>query len=208
MQEAPTADAVRQALAGDRAQVRALVSALTPTIQARVARVLLRTGCQGRRGSVRQEVEDLTQQVFERLFSHEGRALLAWDEQRGLGLAQYVGLVAEREVVSILRSKRKSPYTERPTEEAQLEDSTRDHDATEANLLTRQMATTLCKRLEGSLSPLGFRVFELLFCDESSPEAVCRELGMSTDALYAWRSRIRKTARELAIELSTEGGAR
>jgi len=207
MQEAMTRDAIRRALAGDKAALRGLVDALTPTIQARVARVLLRTGCQGRRGTVRQEVEDLSQQVFERLFEREGRALLDWDQEKGLPLPQYVGLVAEREVISILRSKRRSPYTERPTEDAQLESSARHHEGGEAGFVTRQMAATLCKRLEGSLSPLGFRVFLLLFRDEQSPEAVCQELGMSADALYAWRSRIRKAARELAEELSAEGAA-
>lgn len=205
MQEAMTRDAIRRALAGDKVALRSLVDVLTPIIQARVARVLLRTGCQGRRGTVRQEVEDLTQQVFERLFEREGQALLDWNQDKGLSLPHYVGLVAEREVISILRSKRRSPYTERPTEDAQLEASARAEEGAEAGLLTRQMASTLCKRLEGSLSPLGYRVFLLLFRDEHAPEVVCKELGMSTDALYAWRSRIRKAARELAEELSSEG---
>jgi RNA polymerase sigma-70 factor (ECF subfamily) len=197
-------DAVQKALSGDKASLRVLVDSLTPPIQARVARVLLRTGCQGRRGTVRQEVEDLTQEVFERLFDEGGRVLLTWDQSKGLSLAQYVGLIAEREVISILRSKKRSPYTERPTDDVQLELKGRHEDGVETNVLTRQMASMLCTRLKGSLSPLGFRVFELLFCDESSPETVCQELNMTTDAVYAWRSRIRKTARELADQLASE----
>lgn len=201
MSEPLTRDAIRRALAGDRNALRALVDALTPTIQARTARVLLRTGCRGKRGDIRQEVEDLAQEVFERLFDQGGKTLLAWDQQRGLNVTQYVGMISEREVISILRSKRRSPYTERPTEDAKLEQSAPHDDMLEAQLLTRQMATTLFAGLRATLSPLGFRVFQLLFCDENTPEAVGRELGMSADAVYAWRSRIRKTARQLVEEL-------
>ncbi len=200
-----TQEGIARALRGDKAVLRNLVDALTPTIQSRVARVLLRTGCQGRRGSVRQEVDDLTQEVFVRLFAREGRALRTWDQARGLTLPHYVGLVAEREVISMLRSKRRSLYTERPTEQAQLEASALPDETAEMSMLTRQLATVMCERLQHTLSPLGFRVFELLFREEHSPEAVCSELGMSADALYAWRSRIRKTARELVQELSPEG---
>jgi RNA polymerase sigma-70 factor (ECF subfamily) len=201
MAEAFTRDGIRSALAGDKLALRALVDGLTPIIQARTARVLLRTGGRGRRGDIRQEVEDLAQEVFERLFDQGGKTLLTWDHERGLTLLQYVGMISEREVISILRSKRRSPYTERPTEEGQLEESAHHDDAFEAQLLTRQMATALFARLRTTLSPLGFRVFELLFCHEHSPEAVGRELGMTADAVYAWRSRIRKTARQLVEEL-------
>jgi DNA-directed RNA polymerase specialized sigma24 family protein len=200
-----THDAIRRALAGDRSQLRGIVDALTPVIQARVARVLLRAGSIDRRGSVRQEVEDLTQDIFARLFADSGEVLRSWDEAKGLSLAGYVGLIAERECISIVRSKRRNPYTERPTEADTLDHVSRGNQGTENEVLTRQMAKTLCSRLHATLSPLGFTVFEKLFCHEQTPESVCEELGMSADALYAWRSRIRKTARALAEELAREG---
>ena len=200
-----THDAIRRALAGDRSQLRSIVDALTPVIQARVARVLLRAGSIDRRGSVRQEVEDLTQDIFARLFADSGEVLRSWDETKGLSLAGYVGLISERECISIVRSKRRNPYTERPTEADTLDHVSRGNQGTENEVLTRQMAKTLCSRLHATLSPLGFTVFEKLFCHEQTPESVCEELGMSADALYAWRSRIRKTARALAEELAREG---
>lgn len=199
-------EVIRRALAGDRSQLRAIVDALTPVIQARVARVLLRAGSIDRRGgSVRQEVEDLTQEIFCRLFSDDAQALKSWDEAKGLSLLGYVGMIAERECISIVRSKKRNPYTERPTEAADLEHVLYDPKQAETDVLTRQMARTLYARLHKSLSPLGFTVFEKLFCQEQTPESVCEELGMTADALYAWRSRIRKTARALADELSREG---
>jgi DNA-directed RNA polymerase specialized sigma24 family protein len=200
-----THDVIRRALLGDRAQLRSLVDALTPVIQARVARVLLRAGSLDRRGTVRQEVEDLTQDIFARLFAHEGEVLRGWDESKGLSLLGYVGLIAERECISMVRSKRRNPYTERPTEAETLDHHAPQGGGAELDVLTRQMAKTLCLRLHESLSPLGFTVFEKLFCHEQDPESVCQELGMSADALYAWRSRIRKQARALADELTREG---
>ena len=78
---------------------------LTPVIQARVARTLLahRSRLAGGR-DVRQEVEDLSQDVFLALFDRDGHVLRSWEPERGLSLENFVGLVAERQVLSFLRS--------------------------------------------------------------------------------------------------------
>jgi RNA polymerase sigma factor (sigma-70 family) len=198
-------EVIRRALSGDRSQLRFIVNALTPVIQARVAKVLLRAGALDRRGSVRQEVEDLSQEIFCRLFAEDGRVLRAWDPEKGLSVVGYAGLIAERECISIVRSRRRNPYTERPTEALALEAAQPVRDGAESDVLTREMARALCTKLQDTLSPLGFKVFELLFCDEQTPESVCATLDMTPDAVYAWRSRIRKTARQLADELMREG---
>lgn len=194
------------ALAGQRAPLRELIGMLTPPIQGRVARVLLRSVGATRRGHVRAEVEDIVQHVLGALFAEDGRALRTWDATRGLSLSQYVALIAEREAISILRSKRRNPYTEAPTDAEALEARPSTLPRPDSDVLTRQMAGTLLFRLRATLSPLGVRVFERLFCDEQAPEVVCAELGLSADALYAWRTRIRKAARQLATELSNEHG--
>src|SRR5262245_1194983 len=112
---APYTDRARieAALAGDEGAVRQLVDELGPVIQARVARALLRRAS-GR--SVRQEVEDLTQEVFASLFEDDGRILRAWDETRGLSLKNFVGLVAGRQATSILRSGRTTPWRDDPAD--------------------------------------------------------------------------------------------
>ena len=148
----------------------------------------------------------MVQHVLCLLFADQGRALRSWDPQRGLALPQYVSLIAEREAISILRSKRRNPYTEAPMAADLLEARASANPPPDRDVLTRQMTGTLLSRLRSTLSPLGVRVFERLFCDEQTPEAVCAELGLTTDALYAWRTRIRKVARELATELSNEHG--
>src|SRR5262245_29160958 len=87
---------LRRALGGDETALSALVARLTPVIQARVARCLLRrAGAAGSR--LRQDVKDLVQEVFVALFEGRGRILLGWDPRRGLSLDNFVGLVAERQ---------------------------------------------------------------------------------------------------------------
>ena len=104
---------VEQALAGDPAALNRLVAVLTPVIQARVAWTLLarRFRLAGSR-DVRQEVEDLCQDVFLALFARDCRVLRAWKPERGLSLENFVGLVAKCEVLSFLRSPRRNPRQE------------------------------------------------------------------------------------------------
>jgi DNA-directed RNA polymerase specialized sigma24 family protein len=189
------------ALEGDSSAVRTLVRSLTPVVQCRVARALLRRHAQARGRNLRQELEDLTQEVFVALFSNDLRALRAWDPNAGLGVRSFVGLIAEREVASIMRSGRRSPWTEDPTTNASLEAVGPTERDPEGSAASRQLARTMLDRLRAELSPLGIRVFELLWRDQKSVEEACAELAMSADALYAWRSRIRKTARAIADDL-------
>ncbi len=96
---------VRRALAGDPASLARLVAVLTPVVQARVAHTLLARrhrlagGC-----DVRQEVEDLSQDVFLTLFSRDGHVLRGWQAERGPSLESFVEQVAERQVLSFLMS--------------------------------------------------------------------------------------------------------
>src|SRR5881394_2683976 len=96
-------DLIDQALAGRAEAARELVDLLYPAVQARVARVLCRVGGRSSRNA-RQEVEDMSQEVFAFLFDQGGKPLRAWDPARGLSLESYAALLAERQTLSILRS--------------------------------------------------------------------------------------------------------
>ena len=110
-----TAGLVRRALTGDQTALTRLIAVLTPVIQVRVARTLLArrhrlaSGC-----DVRQEVEDLSQEVILALFSRDAHVLRDWQAERGLSLESFVGLVAERQVLSFLRSGRTEPSGNAP----------------------------------------------------------------------------------------------
>lgn len=192
----------RLALDGkDRAALSRLVVKLTPVVQARVARKLLLFG---RRADnprdVRQDVADLTQEVFLALFAEDARVLRSWQPERGLSLENFVGLVAERQAVSILRSHRRSPLRTDPTLDDEIDPSPAPEP--EREVISRDTLNRLLDRLAEQLSPLGRHLFQLLVIDDLTVEEVVARTGMSVDAIWAWRSRLRKLARQILVELS------
>jgi RNA polymerase sigma-70 factor (ECF subfamily) len=199
---------VQGALAGDEAALAALVRRLTPVVQARAARALLRAG-RGAGPRLRQELKDLVQEVFLALFEGQGRILRSWDPERGLSLENFVGLVTERQVLSILRSGKRDPWRLDPTLDSEL-DSVSPEASPEAAAASKQALEQLLDRLRGCLSPLGWRLFELLYLRETSVEEVERETGLSSAAVYAWRSRLRRLVRGLvdAPESGNRGSGR
>lgn len=196
---------VRSALAGDPAAVRWLVAHLSPVIQARVARALLRRASGGR--STRQEVEDMTQEVFVALFEDGGKVLRSWEPERGMSLANFTGLVAERQVAAILRSGRRSPWTEDPTLSDELERPSDEALGPEARVASQELLTVLLDRVRAALSPKGLDLFERLYVREESVEVVCAATGMSQDAVYAWRSRLGKLVRTFVAEEMSDSPA-
>ncbi len=197
-----TPEVVHQALAGDEPALSRMVDALTPVIQARVARGLLlwRTGAAAGR-DIRQEVEDLAQEIFLVIFADSGKVLRDWRPERGLTLANFVGLVAERRTASFLRSGKRSPWKEDPTVAEELDQETAGP-SPEAVTASREVLRHLQRRLTEELSPLGRHLFDLLFLRELSVEEIVRETGLSPDAVYQWRSRLRRLAHRLRDELS------
>lgn len=192
---------VRCVLLGEREAAGPFLDRFTPVVHARVARALLRRQTAARGRDLRQEVEDLVQDVFAALFDRGGYALRKWDPDRGLTLANFIGLLAEREVASILRSGRRSPWTEDPTDEGDLGFHVAQRQCAASTEHRIQDRNTLAHVLDGvyaRLSPQGIHMFELLFVEQLEPDAVAEQVGMRTDAVYVWRSRLRKLAREVA----------
>ena len=188
---------VQSAIAGDQGAVGRLVKMLTPVIQARVARSLLRrrTGAASGR-SIRQEVEDLTQEIFLLLFAENGKVLRTWEPARGLALVNFVGLIAERRTASLLRSGRRSPWQDEPSLPEDL-DRAAEESGPEEIAASRQQLEQLLRRLTEELSPLGRHLFDLLFVRELPLEEIVAATGLTRDAVYAWRSRLRRLARRL-----------
>jgi RNA polymerase sigma-70 factor (ECF subfamily) len=182
----------RDALAGDRRAIRAFVSAMSPIIEARIARALARRKEQRAGRDLRQEVEDMTQDVFASLFAHDGRVLRTWDARKGLSLANFVGLVTERQVASILRSGRRNPWRDHPEELDEIERAADVVPDVLPQLESREELAALLDRLRASLSPRGLVLFERLYVGEEPVDVVAADLGMTRDAVYMWRSRVNK----------------
>ncbi|HEV8240462.1 MAG TPA: hypothetical protein VGS57_13920 [Thermoanaerobaculia bacterium] len=193
------------ALAGDRLALTRLVAVLTPVVQARAARTLLTRRPGGAAGrDVRQGVEDLSQEIFMLLFANGGRVLRSWQAERGLSLENFVGLVSERYTLSFLRSGRRNAWKEEPSATEALDVRVEEPDP-EVIVSSRQQLRLLLARLRENLSPLGLEIFQLLFVQELSLAETMAASGLSADAVYAWRSRLRRLARELMSDLSGTG---
>lgn len=199
-------DLLERALLGGWAAQCELVDLLTPVIQKRVARELLnwRQGASSGR-NVRQEVEDLSQEVFVTLFDHDARVLRTWKPERGLSLLNFVGLVARRRAAGILRNGKRSPWRDDPT---LIEEFDEPDDIVSPEELTasREMLHLVLDGLKVVLSPYGWQIFDLLFLQELSPEEVVRKTGKSLDAIYKWQSRLYRLARQIREELSNPDG--
>jgi len=196
-------DLVARALDGERGALATLVERLTPVIQARTAHWLLRQhGARTR--NVRQEVEDLTQEVFLALFAQSGKILRTWEADRGLTLEKFVGLVAERQVISILRTQKRNPWKEDPTLAEDLEADLPTHAPAEEIVASSNALERLFERLKEELSPLAWHLFDLIYLQQLSVADVIAATGMSADAVYAWRSRLARLARERYSEITGE----
>ena len=196
------AGVLHRGLAGDPSALGALVAAFTPVVQARAARALARRAA-GRH--VRQEVEDMTQEVLCLLFQSDGKILRAWDATRGLSLLNYVGLVAEREVGHVLASGRRSPWALDPTDAVELEAAAGAASSVEERIASQELFDRIHARLRDELSPKGLELFRLLVTDEVGFDDAAAISGLTTGALYTWRSRLLKRARELRDEIEGTG---
>jgi RNA polymerase sigma factor (sigma-70 family) len=189
------------ALAGDRQAVRSLVDLITPQIRMRVFRVLMRGGA-GR--DVQTAVEDLSQQVLLALFAQGGRELRAWDPQKPLSLVRFVGLIAERQAIDTVRTRRRNPFTEIPTAADDLELCSGSVDNHEQQAASRALIEGIVEQLRATLTPYAMQMFERLFIDELEVAEIAQEFSMSTAAIYAWRSRLAEQVRECAREILSE----
>lgn len=200
MQDAEDQALVKRALDREQAAVRELVNLLTPVVQVRVARALVRS--ERRRGrDPRQEVADLTQDVLASLFADGARALRAWEPTKGLSLKGFAGILAERRCASILRTARRNPWTEDPTLDAgvELPDS-----PLEDRVESRQTLSRLLQKMNEVLSPLGCSLFRQLLVEQRPAAEVSQRTQMSLEAIYAWRSRLAKLLKSLRAEIEDE----
>lgn len=196
---------VEGALAGDAAHMRELVALLRPFVQVEVAWTLRRFAPAGRNRDPRQETADMVQEVFLALFDRDGRILRAWDPSKGRGLTSFVKLVARHQVVSVLRSNRRCPWTEEPTPVERMELGSGA--SPEALFVEAESARRLVEALREQLSTRSMYLFEELYVEERSVDDVCSDVGMTRDALYAWRTRIKKQLRDIAEKLGIGGEA-
>ncbi len=174
-----------------------LVEYLTPTIQSAVAEVLMRWK---NHRNVELEVEDMVQEVLFHLFEGGGKVLRLWDPSKGSSLKSFIGLVAKRQAISILRTGKRCPFKEDPTDDDDLDGIDMEADP-ESIVVSKDTLERLLDRMIEELSPKGWHLFDLLFLRELSVEKVMERESMTRPTVDQWRCRLRKLARRLLKEL-------
>jgi RNA polymerase sigma-70 factor (ECF subfamily) len=189
---------IDDAIAKDAGALDALVELVTPVVRVRVARVLAR---RGRRGSI--DIDDLVQETFAHLFVDEGRALRAWDPARGLPFLGFVGLLAERAAKMAMRARKRDPWLEEPTEDDTLS-QLGGAPIANAQIEARDELRRLLAVAEQRLSVAGFRYLQWLVLEDRSVDAIVLQTGSTADAVYTWRTRIKRLLNEIRVELNAE----
>lgn len=196
-------DLLAKTLQGDPRATRGFVRALRPVVQARVARILLRFSGRSAGREIRQEVDDLTQDVFAQLFADDARVIRRWSSEKGLSLANFVGLVAQRHATKVLLSARRSPWSEEPTLAPDL-DRAQGAVHPEDAIIHRDMLVQVLKRVRAEMSPRAQLLFEVLLVQRLPIAEVVEMTGLGEAALYQWRSRLAKRVRAIGAALAAE----
>jgi RNA polymerase sigma-70 factor (ECF subfamily) len=192
---------LERALDQDPRAVRALLAYLLPVVRSRALLACRRRSAQ-RSGDSSHEVDDLTQEALATLFADDAYVLRSWDPARGLSLRNFVGLVCARRIHALLRAGRRRAWPEELTLDGELA-LLDDGAPVEGVVASRQMFGRILEQLRDEVSARGMELFHALVVEERPVESVCAELGMSADAVYAWRSRLLRRARVLAKELDS-----
>jgi RNA polymerase sigma factor (sigma-70 family) len=189
---------VARARAGDAAARALLVETITPIVRARVARAFARRV----RHSSMNDVDDLVQETFAMLFRDGGRALGAWDPDRGLPFLGFVGLLAERAVGMTLRATKRDPWLEEPLED----DALMAGDETDAasRLVARDELRHLFERARARLTRTGWSYLTWLVLEHRPVQEIARSTGTTHDAIYTWHTRIKRLLHEIRCELDDD----
>lgn len=189
-------DVVDRACAKDAAAVAALIEALRPVVRSRVARALARY----RRRAFAHDIDDLSQETFAALFVDDCRALRAWDPGRGLVFLRFVGFLAERVAGMMLRARKRDPRAEVPTE-ADAIARLYDTPGTVAHLEARDELRHLLVQARRRLSATGWNYLQWLILENCPVGVIAQHTGASPDAIYTWRTRIKRVLVEIRRDL-------
>lgn len=187
---------VHRALRGHGGAVRQLVERLMPVIRAQIGYTLARQP--GRR--TQGDRDDYAQEVWVALWADDGRRLKAYDRTRGASFEGYVGLIAERELLGLLRkeSAQKRGGDLRQVNPELLGNAVDGGASPERAAMARDEAQALLSHLKTRLPERGMLVFRCLYTDGRGVAETAEMLGVSAQVVYNWQHKIRKAARAFA----------
>lgn len=192
--QAPAADLVGPALAGDRRAVARLVERLMPVIRATV-RVALRKAAHRRLGPY--DGDDLAQEIWLLLIRDDGKRLRAYDPTRARTLEGYVAMIARTEATHLLKreqaARRGGGAAHDDIDDARGVSGGIDP---EQATLGAELATRLRALLRDALPERGRLVFAHIYVDGRTPAEAARLMQVNTQVVYNWQHKIRGIIRD------------
>jgi RNA polymerase sigma factor (sigma-70 family) len=198
---------VRRVLSGDAQAIRSFHEELKGVIRSRILRVLFRPFA-GRPAvwDPRREADDLTQEVFAKLFDPAASPLRLWSPTGGRSLPNYVGCQAERRAHDHVRvRKNRAPES--------LDDLLLDTSepasvpGPEQRAITREIVERVVEAVHERLSRLWLEMFYLIFVDERDTSDICDIMGVSSDVVHKRRGRLRQAILAIFEEIMNDEGA-
>lgn len=186
------------AMGGDERAMRRLVDRLEPVIRATVWHVIRRHAWR-RIGP--NDVDSLTQDIWERLLADDGKRLRAYDPNRARTLEGYVAMIARTEATHIVK-REQTQSRGRGELQASIDDGctvAADTDP-EAEAIGSEVIERVHQRLDERLPEFGRLVFALLYEDDRSPAEAAAVLGVKVQVIYNWQHKIRRIVREAVGE--------
>lgn len=144
----------------------------------------------------------MTQEVFLALFEDDCRALRAWNPNGGRSIENFVRWFARHQCGSILRSGRRSPWSDTPVGADQMEQLLPASTDSERRVVDRELLSNVVDRMHGQLSARQMFLFQLLFVEDRTVDEVCAETGMKRNAVYQAKFRLREVAQDLVEKLA------
>lgn len=183
---------LQAAIRGDRRAVRAFIHEYGPVLRGVIRRMVF--------GNWREREDDLLQDLLLGLFRDEGRVLRMWDPQRGKTLKSFLAQFAQQRTLDWLRRQRRQSR-EVPTEDPSTAEGA-IHPEPALPVEAPEWVQTLLERFQAECSPAEHRLVEMSYLQDISVREIAAELGLSEEAVYQRRHRIKQRLLKMKLELS------
>jgi RNA polymerase sigma-70 factor (ECF subfamily) len=147
------------------------------------------------------DVDDIVAEVWLLLLADDRRRLRSFDATRGLRLGTWLGQIARNHAIDHLRRRRRESYLEDIAEREQLAVCY----ATPHEHLERRQAYALAERAIERLKEHERRFLLSCYRDDQTPAQLARELGVSVNAVYSRRFKVRAKLNRIvsALDVAT-----
>lgn len=189
-----TRQLIDRALAGNAGSARVLAKHIVTCSDRHVRKVLVRnTACRNR-----DLANELVHDVVVYIYDNDAKLLRNWNESRGASFEYYLGLITRNLVVRRLMQFRGNPASFTPVDDIQefMPAQTLDLQITYSLELDRVL-----DYVERELDEVDRSRFWALYVEGLSIEKVAQRDGITTNAVHAWKSRLRRRLRDQMPEL-------